>query len=149
MIWSSKVTAKVISVIYLTEVLTLAPLTSSFVSPTASRIGGVEHGIIRGSCSYSWRRSATAEPGAVEPVVDVDDDKESRDDVKTPAGLTLEGVYKKLYVEVQGLDDGVVGLESRDTDYGVSPVVALAGFSDHRLKSFGQMASQDLQHLGS
>lgn len=40
---------------------------------------------------------------------------------KSPAGLTLEGVYKRLKVEVQGLDDGIVGLESRDKDYGVSP----------------------------
>lgn len=40
--------------------------------------------------------------------------------VKSPAGLTLEGVYKRLKLEVQGLDDGVVGLESRDNVYGVS-----------------------------
>lgn len=142
MIWSSKVTAKMISVIYLTEVLMLAPLTSSFVLPTGSRIGGVERGIIRGSCSYSWRRSATTEPEAVEPVVDFDEDKGSRDEVKTPAGLTLEGVYKRLYVEVQGLDDGVVGLESKDTDYGVSQVVALAVFSDG--PSFEEFRSDDV-----
>lgn len=39
---------------------------------------------------------------------------------KSPAGLTLEGVYKRLKLETQGLADGVVGLESKDTDYGVS-----------------------------
>lgn len=38
---------------------------------------------------------------------------------KSPAGLTLEGVYKKLKLETQGLDEGIVGLESKDTDYGV------------------------------
>lgn len=38
----------------------------------------------------------------------------------SPAGLALEGVYKRLKLETQGLADGVVGLESKDTDFGVS-----------------------------
>ncbi|CAN0204861.1 unnamed protein product [Ascophyllum nodosum] len=41
---------------------------------------------------------------------------------KSPEGLTLEGVYRKLKLETQGLDDGIVGLESKDTDYGVEIV---------------------------
>ena len=39
---------------------------------------------------------------------------------KSPEGLTLEGVYRKLKLETHGLDDGIVGLESKDTDYGVN-----------------------------
>lgn len=48
--------------------------------------------------------------------------KEQQDDGqgRSPAGLTLEGVYKRLKLETQGLADGVVGLESKDTDYGAS-----------------------------
>ena len=38
---------------------------------------------------------------------------------KSPAGLTLEGVYKRLKLESLGLDDGTVQLDSKDNDYGV------------------------------
>lgn len=42
---------------------------------------------------------------------------------RSPAGLTLDGVYKRLTLETQGRADGVVGLESKDTDYAVSFVL--------------------------
>ena len=48
------------------------------------------------------------------------EEESDRGIAKSPEGLTLEGVYRKLKLETQGLDDGIVGLESKDTDYGVS-----------------------------
>lgn len=105
--------------VYLVQLLLLASEASSFLSPTTSLVGRTSCSQIHISCSRSWRLSAGAESGSLEPTVDVDE--ASPDEVMTPAGLTLEGVYKRLYVEVQGLDDGVVGLESRDTSFGVSP----------------------------
>lgn len=54
------------------------------------------------------------EPAGVVVVEETDDRMP-----KSPAGLTIEGVYKRLKLETQGLDDGIVGLESKDTDYGV------------------------------
>lgn len=39
---------------------------------------------------------------------------------KSPAGLTLEGVYKRLKLDSIGVDDGGVSLDSTDPDYGVS-----------------------------
>lgn len=65
-----------------------------------------------GTGSDEGAQQHTAEEGAVE----AQDDGHAR----SPAGLTLEGVYKRLKLETQGLADGVVGLESKDTDYGVS-----------------------------
>lgn len=57
---------------------------------------------------------------------ELDDGKEVDDDggdgdgrPKSPAGLTLEGVYKRLKLESLGLDDGTVQLDSKDNDYGV------------------------------
>ena len=46
--------------------------------------------------------------------------KEVQTGPTSPSGLALEGVYKRLKLETQGLADGVVGLESKDTDFGVS-----------------------------
>lgn len=61
--------------------------------------------------------SAGSDEGApTEEKVDEQDDGQAR----SPAGLTLEGVYKRLKLEAQGLNDGAVGLDSKDTDYGVS-----------------------------
>lgn len=51
--------------------------------------------------------------------VDAEDDEDGNQP-KSPAGLTLTGVYKRLKMETQGLDDGIVGLESKDAEYGVS-----------------------------
>lgn len=38
---------------------------------------------------------------------------------RSPAGLTLEGVYQRLKLDSIGLDDGGVSLDSTDPDYGV------------------------------
>ncbi|CAM9230721.1 unnamed protein product [Discosporangium mesarthrocarpum] len=49
-------------------------------------------------------------------------DTVEEEETLSPAGLSLAGVYKRLKMEVQGLDDGVVGLESRDAEYGVEVI---------------------------
>lgn len=64
--------------------------------------------------STQGQTSSGKEPAGVVMVEEADDGMP-----KSPAGLTLEGVYKRLKLETQGLDDGIVGLESKDTDYGV------------------------------
>lgn len=48
------------------------------------------------------------------------EDEEDDGLARSPAGLTLDGVYKRLTLETQSRADGVVGLESKDTDYAVS-----------------------------
>lgn len=48
---------------------------------------------------------------------EVDDAADGRP--TSPAGLTLEGVYKRLKLECVDIDEGAVQLESKDTDYGV------------------------------
>ena len=46
----------------------------------------------------------------------VEEDESDSGMAKSPEGLTLEGVYRKLKLEAHGLDDGTMGLESKDTD---------------------------------
>lgn len=59
---------------------------------------------------------------------DVKPHEDSKDgQPESPAGLTLEGVYRRLKLDTQGLDDGIVGLESKDTDYGVRVTAVLGG----------------------
>jgi hypothetical protein len=41
---------------------------------------------------------------------------------QNPDGVTLEGVYRRLKLEVLDLDDGVVGIESRDPRFGIEIV---------------------------
>lgn len=55
-------------------------------------------------------------------VQDGTDGEDEGDDglARSPAGLSLDGVYKRLTLETQSRADGVVGLESKDTDYAVS-----------------------------
>lgn len=67
--------------------------------------------------------SDVGEPVSQPPEIDDDDAEEVSDEgddqPKSPAGLTLEGVYKRLKLESLGLDDGTVQLDSKDNDYGV------------------------------
>eukprot|EP00904_Undaria_pinnatifida_P000067 jgi/Undpi1/10060/HiC_scaffold_28.g12514.m1 len=51
---------------------------------------------------------------------EVDDAADGRP--TSPAGLTLEGVYKRLKLECVDIDEGAVQLESKDTDYGIEVV---------------------------
>lgn len=98
---------------------------SSFVIPLAPA-RGYHHASRSASCIKTIGAAATdstavsdegqqQEPTEVEEVEEQDDGQ-----ARSPAGLTLEGVYKRLKMETQDLDEGVVGLESKDTDYGVS-----------------------------
>jgi hypothetical protein len=41
---------------------------------------------------------------------------------QNPDGVTLEGVYRRLKLEVLDLDEGVVGIESRDPRFGIEIV---------------------------
>eukprot|EP00752_Nemacystus_decipiens_P004373 g3997.t1 len=59
-----------------------------------------------------------SDEGAEVSGVEEQDDGQAR----SPAGLTLEGVYKRLKLETQDLGEGVIGLESKDTDYGIEVV---------------------------
>lgn len=104
------------------QLLLLTQQTSSFTWPTSVVGSGASRVVAQRACSCPWSRRTASESDSVEPVVDVAED-ETENGARTPAGLTLEGVYKRFYMEVQGLDDGIVGLESRDTSYGVSAVL--------------------------
>lgn len=74
--------------------------------------------------------SATSSSDVGEPVIEpvqppgLDDAAEvdggdGDDRLKSQAGLTLEGVYKRLKLETVDIDAGTVELDSKDTDYGV------------------------------
>lgn len=97
---------------------------SSFVLPlTAAK--RCHHASRSASCVKTiGQASATDSPAGSDEGAEVARVEEQDDDgggqARSPAGLTLEGVYKRLKLETQGLADGVVGLESKDTDYGVS-----------------------------
>lgn len=70
------------------------------------------------------RQQQSADPGVLSDAPRLEEGGKEEQEVndgqpKSPAGLTLEGVYRRLKLETQGLDDGIVGLESKDTDYGV------------------------------
>lgn len=98
---------------------------SSFLIPTTTAAvrGCNAYGSRSASCVWASVEGAAgdSEASAEEPVA-AEEEEEEEDDgrAKSPAGLTLEGVYKRLKLETQGLEDGIVGLESKDTDYGVS-----------------------------
>ncbi|CAN0148162.1 unnamed protein product [Pylaiella littoralis] len=68
----------------------------------------------------TWSSAAAGQPESASE----GEQEENQDDgrARSPAGLTLEGVYKRLKLETQGRADGVVGLESKDTDYGIEIV---------------------------
>ena len=76
-------------------------------------------------CHHASRLDATDSAGSDEGGAEVAGVEEQDDrQAKSPARLTLEGVYKRLKLETQGLADGVVGLESKDPNYGVSCVLS-------------------------
>lgn len=83
---------------------------SSFLLPVTSR---------RHHASREQQQQKSPSEGGQE-------EKEDDGRARSPAGLTLEGVYKRLKLEAQGHADGVVGLESKDTSYGVSVEVTAA-----------------------
>ena len=93
---------------------------SSFViSLAASK--RCHHASRSASCVRTISRAAAPDSaGSDEREEAVGVDEQADGQARSPAGLTLEGVYKRLKLETQGLADGVVGLESKDTNYGVS-----------------------------
>lgn len=97
---------------------------SSFLLPlTAAK--GCNHASRSASCVNTTKRAAATDGSGsddgAEQTTETEEAEEQDDGrARSPAGLTLEGVYKRLKLETQGLADGVVGLESKDTDYGVS-----------------------------
>ena len=98
---------------------------SSFVLPVTA-VKRCHHASRSSSCVKTiGRAEATDSAGADEGGAEVAGVEEQDDrQAKSPARLTLEGVYKRLKLETQGLADGVVGLESKDTDYGVSCILS-------------------------
>lgn len=122
---SSPATASILAVWLLHQLLLSHP-TSAFLTPVNVRAisarsitssGGISSSAWKRRCSAGDTSAAQGEPEAVAETLEEGDTEGM---VRSPAGLTLEGVYKRLKLEVQGLDDGIVGLDSRDTDYGVS-----------------------------
>ncbi|CAM9701604.1 unnamed protein product [Choristocarpus tenellus] len=61
-------------------------------------------------------------PSATEGGIGEESENKEGSGPLTPAGLTLEGVYKRVKIEAQGLEDGAVALDSKDVDYGVEIV---------------------------
>eukprot|EP00903_Cladosiphon_okamuranus_P015477 g14289.t1 len=101
---------------------------SSFVLPLAT-VKGCQRASRSASCSTIGAAAAAADGTGSDEGAQLDATTEvggveEQDDgqARSPAGLTLEGVYKRLKLETQGLADGVVGLESKDTDYGIEVV---------------------------
>lgn len=114
---------------------------SSFMSPTIvanTRAAVVRHGRACSTSSPSkktcWAIGATLDGSsdskepvssadttavAAQEAEEIEEEEEGDDVVKSPAGLSLEGVYKRLKLETQGFDDGVMGLESKDPKFGV------------------------------
>ncbi|CAM9369157.1 unnamed protein product [Ectocarpus sp. 12 AP-2014] len=93
-------------------------------SPAITRCSG----FASRSASCGVMRASEAD-GDIEEVasLNVEDEAKVEDEgadglARSPAGLTLDGVYKRLTLETQGRADGVVGLESKDTDYAIEVV---------------------------
>ncbi|CAN0226552.1 unnamed protein product, partial [Ectocarpus sp. 13 AM-2016] len=85
-------------------------------------------GFVPRSASCGVMRASEADGDTEEAAsLNVEDETKVEDEgadglAKSPAGLTLDGVYKRLTLETQGRADGVVGLESKDTDYAIEVV---------------------------
>lgn len=111
---SSRTAPSYVLLLLLSLAVTL-PSASSFLFPTTATVRS------KASC---WKTRAESSD-AVEPVPEEDDPFAEEDNndgqPRSAGGLTLEGVYRRLKLETQGLDDGIVGLESKDTEFGVSP----------------------------
>eukprot|EP00953_Heterococcus_sp_UTEX-ZZ885_P032952 17178-Heterococcus_DN1.PRE.2 len=62
-------------------------------------------------------RSLTSKPSLQQQAEAADNEEP-----QNPDGVTLEGVYRRLKLEVLDLDEGVVGIESRDPRFGIEIV---------------------------